>query len=202
MNISGTHVEFGLCEYSNEFSDSHVEKWLLDLCWVSNIIHFLLTLQRNMVPWAQWKTMSTVLISKENDSLTAILIGKYKKKKKKEPFLRKQKFPKLLWSSIEFQKRMVPLFSSRFWFPGELYGEVCAFDCMVLGNHDGKLPFRGWPTESALSHTRVVADLFHVMDKNKFISSLLSHNQNPDYRNTTGTPIFFLTLVLFVTLNF
>lgn len=83
MNISGTHVEFGLCEYSNEFSDSHVEKWLLDLCWVSNIIHFLLTLQRNMVPWAQWKTMSTVLISKENDSLTAILIGKYKKKKKR-----------------------------------------------------------------------------------------------------------------------
>lgn len=66
------------------------KKWLLDLCWVSNIIHFLLTLQRNMAPWAQRKTMSTVLISKENDSLIAILIGNYKKKKK---------FPKLLWSS-------------------------------------------------------------------------------------------------------
>lgn len=146
--------------------------------------------------------MSTVLISKENDSLTAILIGNYKKIKiKKSPFCGKQVSQATL--IIEIQKRMVPLFSSRFWFPGELYrGEVCAFDCMVLGNHDGKLPFRGWPTGGALSHTRVVADLFQVMDQNKFISSLLSHSENPDYRNTNGTPSFFLTLVLFVTLNF
>lgn len=110
MNISGTHVEFGLCEYSNEFSESHVEKWLLDLCWVSNIIHFLLTLQRNMVPWAQWKTMSTVLISKENDSLTAILIGKYKKKKKKSPFCESKSFPSYFDHPSSSKKEWYPSF--------------------------------------------------------------------------------------------
>lgn len=160
MNIPGTHMEFGPCEYSNEFSESHVEKWLLDLCWVSNIIHFLLILQRNMASWAQRKTMSTLLISKENDSLTAILIGNNNKKiikerkKEKKPFLQKAKVSQATLI-IKIEKRMVPLFSSRLWFPGELYGEVCA---LVLGNHDGKLPFRDWSTGGALSNTRVVTD--------------------------------------------